>query len=194
METTVKQPPSASAGGDNAYYLPRCELVERSPSYASCLWKINENVAGRSADYPSHADCIGPIESRRCPALGMRQEEELKGEAMYYFPRQFINQIVITSLTPADQIPKRTEFKNRLPDPIHRGPKPVPASVAPRIKRIEPVEPVTDYAAAINAAMTSLATAPVAPAAARLAMLPGETPMQYARRRAEENNQPKETT
>src|SRR3569833_3437750 len=78
-------PPSASAGGDNAYYLKGCETVQRSPAYASCLFKITEFEAGRSHNI--YRDCHEAIRMRKCLALGMREEGRGGGGARGGGPR-----------------------------------------------------------------------------------------------------------
>lgn len=78
-------PPSSSKLGSNAYYLRGCEVVQRSPSYASCLYKIGEIEAGRVDQL--HAECAAAVTSGRCTARQMRQEEDLAGVALYFFPR-----------------------------------------------------------------------------------------------------------
>ena len=198
-------PPSCSASGDNAYYLPTCEFVARSPAYASCLFKIAENQAGRSEQHPSHRECCAPIEHGRCRALGMRQEEDLKGVALFYVPRQ---KLASTAL------PNRPRFDVALPPMQTKSVMPpLPTTpTAPQVTAIKPtvpVEPDNAYAAAINAALhetakSTAAPTPVAtiaapsglppsplpvtrlstttPAPSRPARLPGETPLQYARR------------
>lgn len=77
-------PASASEGGDNAYYLRGCEVVQRSPAYASCLYKIAEKDAGRTSEL--HGECHNA--GGRCAARAMRDEERLQGKALYYFPRK----------------------------------------------------------------------------------------------------------
>lgn len=79
-------PPSASAGAENAYYLRGCDVVQRSPSYASCLFKISE--AERGADREIYRECTQAIAQRRCQAVEMREQERLQGVAMFYFPRK----------------------------------------------------------------------------------------------------------
>lgn len=108
-------PPSASGGGENAYYLRGCEVVQRSPSYASCLFKIGEQEAGRKNEL--HAECASA--GSRCAARAMRDEERLQGKALYYFPRkppQALHLPVsvtgdfgvrITNLTPPELIPRQ---------------------------------------------------------------------------------------
>lgn len=168
--------PSASAGGDNAYYLRNCPNVNRMPAYASCLHKIGEIEAGRTNE--TWSECISSIKGRSCRALGMRQEEQLKGVALYYVPRQLLQRaqeanVPLTQSTVkgarkwAPPPPPKKDLDARLTEHTSAG-----------------------YAAALNAAVKSLPSAatPTAaaktqpPPTARPPMQPGETPLQYARR------------
>lgn len=199
--------PAASAGGNNAYYLKGCDTVQRSPSYAACLFKIVEIEAGRETDY--NRECGVAIRSRQCRAVGMHQEEQLKGQALYFFPRKTAHLpmkvtgdfgVPITNLTDPALIPRDRAPAQRSA-PLS---KPKPAAI-PDVLDL----PKDGYAAAINA---TIAAAPPAPApapapapvqapaapvpqakpalaghvapAARPALQPGETPLQYARRLA----------
>lgn len=200
-------PPSASAGGDNAYYLKGCDTVERSPSYAACLFKIGEVDAGRESEYTR--ECAVAIRNRQCRALGLQEEEKLKGQALYFFPRRSPDALLlpfkvtgefgvrITNLTDPALIPRDRK-------PVQRGAplsKPTPAKITDQQLDAAPGAMTDGYAAAINAAIADLpkepALAPVvakpaptpvatpSPApAARAPMEPGETPLQYARRLA----------
>ncbi|MDY7537639.1 hypothetical protein QN372_00605 [Undibacterium sp. RTI2.1] len=202
-ETTKNFPPSASHGGDNAYYLKGCDQVGHQPSYAACLWKIAETEASRPNSL--FGSCPDEIRSGRCQAINMRQEEQLKGVALYYFPRQFIQHQVITNLTPAENIP-------RVSKPVSRPVTTLAAttSKAPQTAQDKEFDGDQGYAAAINAAMQeTLASAGPSPgdtpidrtikAASlpnftqpesqpalrtntRLPINPGESPLQYARR------------
>lgn len=200
VEERKVHPPIASRGGDNAFYLKGCPIVQHQPSYAACLFKIEEIEAGRPENV-INKECECAIRGNGCPALNMRQDEQLAGQALYYFPRQFIRNQVITNLTPASEIPKPTNFnKSRV--------KPALLSVPKKNDDVKDDEPVQEdgYAAAINAALKEAAepvkpqpkpvpqkpapkpqpastpTAPKAPPAPRPAMMAGETPLQYARR------------
>jgi hypothetical protein len=185
-------PPSASGGGDNAYYLKGCEAVERVPAYASCLYKLVEYEAGRS--HQLHSDCHNAMRQHRCRAVGMREEEKLKGAALYYFPRKPPQALLlpfatagdfgvrITNLTDPALIPKDPKSMNARSTPVQKA-KPVDALD-------QELDAVQDgYAAAITAAVAKTTAAAPAPKpepkaepAARPTMLPGETPLQYARR------------
>lgn len=123
-EETNFHPPSASASGDNAYYLQGCDTVGRSPAYASCLFKLDELKAGRRHEI--YRDCHAAIEARQCKAVGMREEEQLKGQAIYFLPRRpplplTLSQSVagdfgvrITNLTPPHLIPKELKSVGRI--------------------------------------------------------------------------------
>lgn len=207
---TIIQPISASKRGDNAYYLGGCHVVGHSPSYAACLHKL---------DTGDHT-CTGAVGMHQCQARLMRDAEELQGKALYYVPRQKLEQGL--ARVPAWSVPPPN-----LPRTTTSAPSAAPAPKSPLIDK-------GGYADAINAAMNSSgmvldlsavrpkgeplaggaspadinkATQAIAasvtvvkptlpPAtvlhsntsgahprpAPRLAMQPGETPMQYARR------------
>lgn len=161
-------PPAASAGGNNAYYLKGCEVVERSPSYASCLFKIGEKDAGR--EHEQHRECSNA--GSRCAARGMRDQEKLAGVALYFFPRtppQALHVpfkiagdfgVRITNLTDPAHIPR---------DPKSAGDRFVNKPLA-KEKAIDPLDAELDamstgYAAAITAAVAELPPEP-APAPA----------------------------
>ena len=183
MKHDTAFPPTASEGGDNAYYLRGCEVVQRSPSYASCLWKIREIEAGRVT--PMNSDCAGA--GSRCQAREMRQQEQLQGAALYYFPRKkppFLPVkvagdfgVLITNLTDPAIVPKE--------------PKPRPIGSAwPAPKKPTSVLDTIDagsYADAINAPRPATAATPAPKKQitkddlAKLA-LPGESLIDTAKR------------
>jgi|GEM_PF-2657083 len=202
-------PPSASAGGDNAYYLKGCETVQRSPAYASCLFKITEFEAGRSHDI--YRDCHEAIRMRKCLALGMREEEQLKGVALYFFPRippQVLTLpltttgefgVRVSNLTPPNLLPKDPKPAGRFHAGVNKSPVKDKATALDR----ELAAADQGYAGAINAALEDLA-APASPdikvrmqevikvtaasiQPAKPAMQPGESPLAYARRIAAQN-------
>lgn len=186
-------PPSASHSGDNAYYIKGCDIVQHSPSYAACLWKITENEVGRT--YPGKEHCVDAINAKRCRAVEMRQEELLKGVAIYFFPRQFIQNKVITNLTPLSEIPVVSPKWGRTVSVERTPPKTKQTALDKEFDGDE-----NGFAAAINAEMQNLTNAEIQkpapvvsaptvvkpalpePPKGRLAMLAGETPLQYARR------------
>lgn len=207
MSEIKVHPASMSADSSNAFYLKGCETVQHSPSYAACLFRISEHEQGRT--YPGKESCIDAINSNKCRAKEMRQQEQLAGQALYYFQRQFIQNKIVTSMTPESEVPK-VQKTGWTPAPIIRLEK----KELPTAQDKEFDGPEDGFAAAINAEMQNLANAemqkslnaetkkpvfeerkvsptPVEkievkqePKAGSLAMLPGETPLQYARRSA----------
>lgn len=176
-------PPSASEGGDNAYYLRTCEIVGRSPSYASCLWRMREIDAGRVTSLIS--ECAGA--GSRCQARGMREQEQLQGVALYYFPRHskpFLPAkvagdfgVLITNLTDPALVPKEPK-----PRPIGSA-WPAPKKPTSVLDKID----TGTYADAINAPRAATPAAPPAKKPitkedlAKLA-LPGESLIDTAKR------------
>lgn len=178
-------PPTASEGGDNAYYLRGCNIVQRSPSYASCLWKLREIDAGRVTHMNSDCAAAGS----RCQAREMRQQEQLQGVALYYFPRHSKPYlpakvagdfgVLITNLTDPAIIPKEPK------------PRPIGSAFPPAKKKPTSILDTIDsgtYADAINAPRapaTPAAPAPKKPITkgdlAKLA-LPGESLIDTAKR------------
>lgn len=81
---TELYPPSASAQGNNAYY-HRCEVVEQTTPYASCLSKIKQRKEGRLPS--AYAPCSAAINQGRCIAVEMQQKEMLEGRAVFFINR-----------------------------------------------------------------------------------------------------------
>lgn len=209
-------PPSASAGGNNAYYLKGCEAVERSPSYAACLYKIGEIDAGR--ENVLHNDCAGAHRTGKCAARGMREQEQLHGSALYFFPRGApqatllpfkvagdfgvrITNLTDPALIPPDPKPTGNRFSSRPLPPVKKADEfeitaggqddgyaaAITAAVAEMA--VEPPKPVPAPPAPPKPAVVAPPPAPTpTPAAARPPLEPGETPLQYARRLAASRN------
>lgn len=211
VETSEVNPPSVSGSPYNAFYLPGCKAAERSPAYASCLFKLEEFDADRPVAYAG--ECNSAIRGKQCPACDMRDQERLAGKALFFMPSATYKGKLVTNLTPPELLPTRRPGTAAPRPHISADPRAanyqgryseyVP-KVAPGAEANVPVVSAagsfdSPYAAAINAAMSEAtkpapnpAPAPIpAPAVkpqaveakpAALAMLPGETPMQYARR------------
>jgi hypothetical protein len=228
-------PVEKSAGPDNAYYLRHCAAIERGPSYAACLARLHDIDTGHVNERTSQ--CEKAVREKRCVAIGLREQEQLAGKALFYFPR--LNKpflpvkvagdfgVLITNHTDPALIPKSAHgpapvkkpaapaktldehlthattigasealsaaLAGAANEPATSAPttasKPAPAVVpAPVVKSAnEPASavPVGGYKVGEAAVIVS----PAKPA--RPPMLPGETPLQYARRLAA-TNQPKE--
>jgi hypothetical protein len=204
-------PPSASAGGNNAYYLKGCDAVQRSPSYAACLFKIGEIEAGR--ENVLHNDCAAACRQGKCLAREMRDQEQLAGAALYYFPRTPPQALHLPFKVAGDFGVRITNLTD--PALIPRDPKKGDRFAAKPFPKVKPVDPLDaeleamsgGYADAITAAVAELPPAAPAPApksppiivqpapvaappkpmpavtsVGRPPMQAGETPLQYARR------------
>lgn len=144
-----------SATGNNAYYLAGCRHVCHRPAYASCLSKIAERKKGR---LEGDADCSAAIGRKDCPALAMKHEEELTGKAIYFVNRKQLQEEMRIAAEARGQVFARMaeQGKDWAPSKTKR-PKTssTPAAAAPSFSG-------TDYAAAINKALSAAkaATAP----------------------------------
>lgn len=211
--------PAASAGPDNAYYLKGCPVVERPAAYAACLFRISEIEAGRESEL--NRECGPAVRNGSCIAAGLREQEKLHGEAMFYFPRKPPAALTLPYKVAGDFGVRITNLTDPALIPKPKQPvKPLPGTKKAK---------TGDYADAINAALAEAADeaaetptataaqpapavtlphigeaaktvtlphagppATTAPLSARPALEPGETPMQYARRLAALRNPPKE--
>jgi hypothetical protein len=158
-------PAAASAGGDNAYYLKGCDIAQRSPAYASCLFKMAEYDAGRHHEI--YRECNAAFGMKQCQAFAMRDEEMLAGQAMYYFPRKPPQALLlplsvggdfgvrVTNLTPSHLLPKDPKPKGRFNVSMNKSPlKEHPTAIDRELAETD------GYAAAINAAVAALPPGP----------------------------------
>lgn len=203
-------PPTASAGPDNAYYLRHCAEIERGPAYTACLARLNDIDAGRSNERT--AQCEKAVRENRCVAKGMREQEQLAGAALFYFPR--LNKPFLPAAVAGDFGVLITNLTDPALIPKNHQPKPTGAHFTPTAPAKTLDDRLTDattngFAEAISAAVAEAADTSPAPAPkpvpaptpapkptpaapapvqaakpARPPMLPGETPLQYARRLA----------
>ena len=160
-ETSTVLPVSASESGKNAYYLPNCDVVEHVPAYCSCLDKI-KSIKARVKGYAS--ECASALRQDRCKAANMRQEEELKGQALFFIPR--------VALERTESTGEPIDWSARMP--TKRRPRATPTT-----NRI--TDAGGSFADAINEAMRALPESPKPTLPAPM-MVAGESPMQYARR------------
>lgn len=155
---------SASMGADNAYVLG-CGPTEQRASYCVCLHKQTAYL--RDGGLKSHPACDTAILNGTCPAIGMREQEELLGRALFYIPRDELRKEMNAhwdSLMPSKTI---------VSAPARR----------PTLHRAEPSKPVVtrpvtssmSYGDAINAAMRG-------DNKDFIPMLPGEQMADYAKR------------
>jgi hypothetical protein len=134
----------ASARSDNAYYLRHCPIVERGPSYASCLSRIDDILAGRVNERT--AQCQRAYEANACISKGMREQEVIAGSALFYFPRPAGKPFLPVAVAGDFGVMITNHTDPALYTPVKSTPKP----------KIEVVD-TGGFADALNAALTELA-------------------------------------
>jgi hypothetical protein len=155
-----------SASGKENGYIHQCTVVEHHMSYAACLSRIDAIKAGKGmADWKP---CEVAMSQRTCRAVQMREEELLKGKAIFFTPRGAIEKAISSAREWISSWNKKA------------APEPVAAPRKPR-DMLDAMGELGSFADAI-----STATAPTLPTAPVLVALPGETPLQMARRLAGE--------
>lgn len=136
-------PITASAGGDNAYYLSYCDAASHRPGYAVCLGKMKINAEDPAQAERRFGECARFMARGNCKAMSMREEELGAGKAIYFISR--------TAMIKEDE-----ERAAALATPKTKWGTPKRVSPAQAAK-MSPV-PVLDsggYADAINAALAS---------------------------------------
>lgn len=169
-------PVEASESGKNAFHINGCAIIGQSQPYAACLHRINHYNIG-DLEAVNVPECIRAIGGPACRAWGMRNEELTKGKATYYVNRDKLNAylgIIATDRPAGHQITHQTHKRTK-PTPTHEQVSQTPAEGSQG-----------SYASVINAAMSELSTpAPVVktePIKPKPSILPGESPLNYARR------------
>jgi hypothetical protein len=76
---------SLSVGGKNRFAL-WCKEHDQRRFYGSCLCLVDSYKSGRLDGNNPVNTCAVAMQHGRCPAMGMREEELTKGEAIYYTP------------------------------------------------------------------------------------------------------------
>lgn len=76
---------SLSVGGKNRFAL-WCKEHDQRRFYGSCLCLVDSYKSGRLDGNNPVNTCAVAMQHGRCPAMGMREEELAKGEAIYYTP------------------------------------------------------------------------------------------------------------
>ncbi|MGV2866440.1 hypothetical protein [Achromobacter sp. AGC39] len=177
--TTEFHPPAASACGKKNAFHHRCAKVGHSRAYAACLW-ILDRAAARELN-SNYSTCSAAISDRGCPALSMRQEEELKGQAIYFTPSHVVATGAPAAPRPAPQAPTAS-----------RPASPPKKAAGPGLAVVGTIaDAINNYVAAGAASIAS----PLAECAKRFEGVdlpraftnfprPGESPLEFARRLA----------
>lgn len=154
-----------SASGKENGYIHHCSVVEHCMNYAACLARIDAIKAQKGMQ--DWGCCETAMGNRTCKASEMRKEELLQGRSIYFTPRGAIQKVVASA---------REWISN-----WNKTVKPTLASPAPRKVRdvIDAMGELGSFADAISTGESTATTAAVV-------ALPGETPLQMARRIAAE--------
>jgi hypothetical protein len=145
-------PPSVSADGKrNAFYTQCVELQTRRP-YAACQHILDHrDDEGIESIY---GDCLTAIRRGRCSASDMRDEEKLKGQAIYFTER--VKGAAVVAQQEAWVSPKRGYRRDKYATGAPAIPAPKaglrPMSATEPKKAAPPVFDGNIYAAALNKA------------------------------------------
>lgn len=163
-ETKIESPLASADGKRNAFY-HQCEVKGQPRAYVACIARLE----GRMED---DLDCVSAIQRGRCPAKAMREEELLKGKAIYFVERRrvegFLQQIR------AWVMPGRA---NAVEPPPRPSKKEVRKSIADELNQAGELAQGS-FGAAVTRAMEKHHLKRPAGAQPR----PGETPAQFLKR------------
>lgn len=168
-------------GRANAYHV-QCPLMGHCRPYAACLRLVEQRQAGKGSLL--YSSCMTAIDNRVCVAVSMREEEKLKGEAIYFIEREGIG-----STPPAKHSRAETKAAPASMPRVESKPidKPARKNKSALIDRIS----TEDYASAINAAVKSeletkmvesVPTEPTRTKTPAISAKPGESLLAMARR------------
>lgn len=149
-------PPSASAGGINAYYLSDCEVVGHRPSYCVCLNKIKAYERDRTL---RGLQCENEIRDKVCPAIKLREKEREAGVALFFVNRlklQAFNDEQAKITRDKFAVSKAADRKMSSLDSVKIPKSELPPPPKSPKKEEHFLDQQTGYAAAINNAMREL--------------------------------------
>lgn len=198
-------PVEASMSGKNAYY-HFCHIRSAKQNYAVCLHILNATEEQR-VKRDDFVDCQRACLRGDCEAKRMREEEIAAGRALYYTPREIryaVDRPRVENKDPlamkgphnmsnpsyargwhavgqrlAGEKPTKQPSKSPAPTPIKKKPGYVQENFAELVNVIATDKPKPTP----EPAAQSKEKAP-SPAPSALKPLPGETPLQFAQRRA----------
>lgn len=161
LEQTVRDrqpsyPPEQSSAGTNTFTVKGCKAVGYTPGYCVCLHKLK--AFERDKGLSSYPECERAIKDKACPAIGMRQEEQVAGQSLYYVDRTLLREEMDKTFAESARLARHKPA----PAPVVK-PEPIKAAVAKRVEQsltTMPTPEIDGYAAAINAAIKETAVAP----------------------------------
>jgi len=201
-EQELIYPIEKSASGKNAYF-HFCDIRGSKPSYAVCLHIIKAREEGRTQG-EDFADCARACNRGECNAFKMRAEEIAAGRSLYYIERTNINPANTRSEKEAQEqallVGEKGKYDANNPSYV-RGwnsvkgtktsdlPSPVPeAAYVPKPMKAAKPKPAAvaspSMADVLNVMIEDATKPKPAPAPTVIKPQPGETPMEFARRRA----------
>jgi len=156
-------PPSASADGKRNAYYTQCKAIESTKPYAMCQYIIDHQNDGSMATI--YSDCLNAIRRGNCAAVGMREEELLKGQAIYFVER--VKGAAVVAQQDAWVPPVRKASRSGYVRDKYAAGRPIedaPRIAIPRPAAPAPAKPAYEfdgniYAAALNVAMKKDASA-----------------------------------
>jgi hypothetical protein len=179
IETAVRArqpiyPPEQSAGGINTFTVKGCKVVGHTPGYCVCLNKIK--AYERDKALTSYPECERAISGKVCPALDMRREEQVAGQALYFIDRALLREEMDKAFASSSArfAPTKTVVTTK---PTRAA----PTTLKDTTEGIHPTasvfEPENGYAAAINAAIKEAATQPAEPIPEPKVVSPSPSPV-----------------
>lgn len=162
MEEKAINPPSLSANSRRNAYYHFCAQVGERRNFSACIARLE----GRC----TLGDCKDPIRNGTCPAKAMREDELLKGQAIYFVERanavKFVEGVKQFASEQAERFAQQAPSNAPTPD-LHIAPD--------------------GYAEAVNRMVERGQVRVQAPK--KIELLPGETLLEAARRMRQQKKQ-----
>ena len=174
------EPISASADGTRNMFSLSCSTVGQRMNYAACLWR--QSVLG-AVDVKTPADWEVCDKARRtgaCGALGMRQEEELAGKAIYFTDRSIFRKVTDTAtrwFMPSRSVQKTSDFDKPIERDHHVVTKPKKS-----VDMLDAMGGAGTFADAITKSASEPSITRSFQPSSIMASVSGESPLQMARR------------
>ena len=206
-EEPTEKPPypvEASGWGKNSYY-HHCDIHGWQVNFAVCVTLLKRAEEGNTSSLGTYTHCIDKIKRGECPAVKMRQQEIEAGEALYYLPRLKVKQSAhaprmkryesSSSMNTSTQ--KRLDtFERKLRGEEVQSYQPAAPKLKPKKSAPADQPLVMDMGQMVNDMMkesskpspklvTDDKKSESVQITTKIERLPGETPLQFARRKAQ---------
>lgn len=188
METKLIPAAASADGKRNAHYL-NCKPLEQQRAYCACLNILKQSERG-TLNNDLYGDCDKEIRNGHCIAKGMRQEEELQGQAIYFVERSSISLNTGVGDTMGKFIDGLKKIagitKTSGVDSLSM------TDIRPRGERISKKKKDDDFLDSIAAPSYGDVLTDMVAEARKIDVRPGETPLEAARRISKEQSQSQE--